>query len=140
MTWNARQCVIALIVFQLLAWSLLPWLVNVSLPLDVVREGLSWGREFEWGYYKHPPLPSWLVEISFRLLGDIGPYFLSQTFIALTYLFVFLLGRRLMPEWKAAAGTLGLVGVSFLHGLVWSSITMWPKCRFGLRPFTFCTH
>ncbi len=119
MAWNARQCVIALIVFQLLAWSLLPWLVNVSLPLDVVREGLSWGREFEWGYYKHPPLPSWLVEISFRMLGDIGPYFLSQTFIALTYLFVFLLGRRLMPEWKAAAGTLGLVGVSFF---TWSSV------------------
>lgn len=116
---SAQRCVAAVIGFQLIAWTLVPWLVNVSLPLDMVREGLSWGNEFQLGYYKHPPLPSWLAEVSFRLLGDIGPYLLSQLFIALTYLFVFLLGRRLMPEWKAAAGTVGLIGVSFF---TWSSV------------------
>jgi hypothetical protein len=35
---------------------------DASLPLDVVSDGLSWGHEWQWGYYKHPPLPSWEVE------------------------------------------------------------------------------
>jgi 4-amino-4-deoxy-L-arabinose transferase-like glycosyltransferase len=93
-----------LILFQVLIWTLVPYWAGRSLPLDVVSDGLAWGHEWQWGYFKHPPLPSWEVEAFFDAFGDIGPYLLSQLSIGLTYLFVFLLGRELMPARWAAAG------------------------------------
>jgi 4-amino-4-deoxy-L-arabinose transferase-like glycosyltransferase len=98
---------------QVLIWTLVPWALGTSLPLDVVSDGLSWGHEWQWGYYKHPPLPSWEVEAAFDLLGDIGPYLLSQLTIAATFLFVYLLGRRMMPARYALAGTVLLSGIYY---------------------------
>jgi len=102
-----------LIAAQLLIWTLVPWFFAVSLPLDVVSDGLGWGREWQWGYFKHPPLPSWTVEVFFRAFGDIGPFLLSQIAIAVTYAFVFLIGREMMPARQALIGTLLLVGVYY---------------------------
>ena len=96
----------ALILAQILVWTLIPYVCGRSLPLDVVSDGLAWGHEWQWGYYKHPPLPSWEVEIFFRAFGDLGPYLLSQVSIAATYLLVFLTGREIMPARWAMAGTL----------------------------------
>jgi 4-amino-4-deoxy-L-arabinose transferase-like glycosyltransferase len=102
-----------LVLAQLVFWTVLPWLLAVSLPLDVVSDGLAWGHEWQWGYYKHPPLPSWAVEAFFDAFGDIGPFLLSQLCIATTYILVFLLGREMMPARWAAAGTLLLAGVYY---------------------------
>jgi len=102
-----------LIVAQLLFWTLLPWLLATSLPLDVVSDGLSWGHEWQWGYYKHPPLPSWTVELFFEAFGDLGPFLLSQVAISATYVLIFLLGREIMPARRAAVGALLLMGVYY---------------------------
>jgi 4-amino-4-deoxy-L-arabinose transferase-like glycosyltransferase len=97
---------VGLLIFaQIVVWTLVPYICGRSLPLDVVSDGLAWGHEWQWGYYKHPPLPSWEVEAFFDALGDIGPYLLSQISVGLTYLCIFLLGRELMPARLAAAGT-----------------------------------
>jgi 4-amino-4-deoxy-L-arabinose transferase-like glycosyltransferase len=103
----------ALVCCQLVFWTLIPWLFSSSLPLDVVSDGLAWGHEWQWGYYKHPPLPSWAAETFFDAFGMVGPYLLSQVAVALTYLFVFLLGRSFMPTRWAAAGALLLAGVYY---------------------------
>lgn len=102
-----------LVLAQLVFWTVLPWLFARSLPLDVVSDGLAWGHEWQWGYYKHPPLPSWTVEVFFDAFGDIGPFLLSQICIAATYIFVFLLGRAMMPARWAAVGTLLLAGIYY---------------------------
>ncbi|MBI3677199.1 MAG: glycosyltransferase family 39 protein [Proteobacteria bacterium] len=102
-----------LVVLQLVVWTLVPFLASTSMPLDVVSDGLSWGHEWQLGYYKHPPLPAWLVELAFNALGDLGPYLLSQIAIVLTYGFVFMLGRELMDDVFAAAGTILLAGVTY---------------------------
>ncbi len=107
--WRAVGAAAAL---YLLAWSLLPPLLESSFPLDVI-ESLSWGREWQWGTYKHPPLSPWLLHLSYRAFGDAGPFLLSQACIALTLWLVWLTGRRLMDADRAFTGALLAMGVAF---------------------------
>lgn len=93
-------------------WTVFPWLSAYSLPLDVV-EGLFWGHEWQWGYYKHPPLPAWLVNLSWLSLGDLGPFFLSQLSLLVTFVYVWRLGLKLLGTEQAALGTLLLLGVYY---------------------------
>ncbi len=95
-----------------LVWSVLPPLLSSSLPFDVV-ESLSWGREWQWGYYKHPPLAPWVLHLFYRAFGDVGPFLLSQGCIAATLWLVWLTGRRLMDGQRAFIGTALTMGVAF---------------------------
>jgi 4-amino-4-deoxy-L-arabinose transferase-like glycosyltransferase len=119
---NQYSIVVSVILTQLFFWSLVPFFINISLPLDVVRDGLSIGREFQWGYYKHPPLASWCVELFFRLFGDYGPYLLSQICICSTIWLVFSLGTRLYDDYRAAAGAIFLTGIYYFS---------WPTPEFN---------
>ena len=59
-------------------WTALPTLLYPNLPLDLI-EALIYGREWQLGYDKLPPLPWWLVEIAYRLVGhDFAYYLLAQ--------------------------------------------------------------
>ncbi len=106
------RAVAAVAILYVLAWSLLPPLLSASLPLDVV-ESLSWGREWQWGYYKHPPLTPWVLELAYRAFGHVGPFLLSQLFIAATLWVVWRTGCRLMSRERAFLGTLLTMGVAY---------------------------
>ncbi len=41
---------------------------SLSPPVDDLEQ-LTWVRSLEWGYYKHPPLPTWLLWVPVRLFG-----------------------------------------------------------------------
>lgn len=57
---------------MLLLWTLsISWFYPTP-PWDNVEE-LFWGSSFEWSYYKHPPLPSWLMG-ALMLLGGRQPW------------------------------------------------------------------
>ena len=59
-------------------WTALPALLYPNLPLDLI-EALMYGREWQLGYDKLPPLPWWLVQIAYRLVGhDFAYYLLAQ--------------------------------------------------------------
>lgn len=107
--WRAALAAAAL---YALVWSLLPPLLESSFPLDVV-ESLTWGREWQWGYYKHPPLSPWALHVFHRAFGDVGPFLLSQTCIAATLWLVWLTGRRLVDGQRAFIGTALTLGVVF---------------------------
>lgn len=94
------------------AWSLLPPLLVASLPLDVV-ESLSWGHEWQWGYYKHPPLAPWVLYAFYRAFGRAGPFLLSQLCIVATLWLVWRTGCRLMTRERALLGTALTMGVAF---------------------------
>lgn len=96
----------------LLVWSLLPPLLTASFALDVV-ESLTWGREWQWGYYKHPPLAPWVLHLFWRAFGSVGPYLLSQLCIAATLWCVWRTGLRLMAPERALIGTVLTMGVVF---------------------------
>lgn len=110
---SSAQAVAYFAICQIVFWTMLPLLLSRSMPLDVVSDMLPWGHEWQWGYYKHPPLPAWLSEIAFDTAGVFGVYLLSQIFIAATLLLVFQLGRQMLAPRYAAAGTLLLAGIYY---------------------------
>ena len=50
-----RKAFIAFLIVHAALWTLLPALVCRNLPLDVI-EGIAFGRDWQLGYWKHPPL------------------------------------------------------------------------------------
>ena len=108
---------------QIVVWTLAPALVHQAPPLDMV-EGYLWGREWPIATYKHPALPAWVLEASRVVTGAVGwpGYLVSQLFIAATFGCVFALGRDLMGERRALAGTLLLTGVYYFS---------WPGPEFN---------
>ena len=74
--------VVALLAVFAAIW--LPQLAQSSLvpPTDNIEQ-LTWVRSLEWGYYKHPPLPTWVLWLPVQLIGLSGPvtYVLGATFV-----------------------------------------------------------
>jgi len=60
-----------LILLHVFFWTLIPTVTQHNAPLDVL-EGFAWGHEWQWGTYKHPPLQSWLLEITGTVFGTSG--------------------------------------------------------------------
>jgi hypothetical protein len=92
-------------------WTILPALLYPNLRLDLI-EALIYGREWQLGYDKLPPLPWWLVEIVWRVFhADIALYALSQLVVVGSFAVIYVLARKFMPP------VAGLVAVLFLDGL-----------------------
>ena len=112
MTLNPKKSLMILCATQLLLWTALPTLFFSAPPLDVV-ENLLWGQEWQWGYYKHPPMQAWLSELAVTLSGGhiFGLYLLAQMSVVVIYLVLFDLGRMLKNEQVGllAAGSYALV-------------------------------
>lgn len=56
---GGRGVALLLALFSLIWLGLLGWSANTA-PADNLEQ-LVWVRSLEWGYYKHPPLPTWLL-------------------------------------------------------------------------------
>ena len=99
------------LVLHFTVWTILPALLYANLPLDFI-EALVYGREWQLGYDKLPPLPWWLIEAVHRVLGaDIAYYATAQAAVLIAFALVFALSRRLV-------GTVGaLVGILIIDGL-----------------------
>ena len=92
-------------------WTVLPALVYANLPLDLI-EALVYGREWQLGYDKLPPLPWWLIEAMHRLFGaDIAYYATAEIAVVIAFAAVFALARPLV---------------------MWSSMAMSSATRIGL--------
>lgn len=70
-----------------------------SMPFDSY-EMFLFGKEMQWGYWKHPPLEPFLTEIAYRATGGwIQSHFvLAIGSILLTFYFIWLLGRQIVGE------------------------------------------
>ncbi|MEA2991748.1 MAG: hypothetical protein QOD40_668, partial [Alphaproteobacteria bacterium] len=107
----------AFAVLHMAVWTALPALLYLNLPLDLI-EALTYGREWQLGYDKLPPLPWWLVEVVYRLAGhDIAYYALAQIAVIAAFALVWAMARPLV-------GGLGaLVAILILDGLHYFSYT-----------------
>src|SRR5258705_6324139 len=60
---------------HLVVWTVLPILTCPNLQLDLV-EDLALGKEWQLGYWKHPPLPWWLADLFYRVTGSVDAIYL----------------------------------------------------------------
>jgi 4-amino-4-deoxy-L-arabinose transferase-like glycosyltransferase len=90
-----------------IAWVLFTLLVNTAQYGDHFEQ-FAWAQSFEWGYPKHPPLPSWLLAALNLLAGrqPAWPSLLSGVCLVLTAWFTWRLGERLLGADRAALALL----------------------------------
>lgn len=100
---------------HLLIWSALPAVLYPNLPLDLI-EALTYGREWQFGYDKLPPLPWWLVELTHRLFGpDLFYYVLAQVAVIAAFAAVWTMARQLVGAVGALVALLILDGLHYVH-------------------------
>jgi len=96
-------------------WTALPALIYLNLPLDLI-EALMYGREWQLGYDKLPPLPWWLVQIAYRLVGhDFAYYLLAEIAVLTGFAFVYLAARALVGGLGALLAVLIIDGLHYLN-------------------------
>src|SRR5882757_5948311 len=96
-------------------WTALPTILYPNLPLDLI-EALTYGREWQLGYDKLPPLPWWLVEIAYRLVGvDAAYYALAQIAVIGAFAAVYYTARPMVGAVGALVSILILDGLHYFH-------------------------
>jgi 4-amino-4-deoxy-L-arabinose transferase-like glycosyltransferase len=108
----------AFILLHIAVWTLLPLLFDRAGPVDTL-EGLAWGREWQLGYAKHPPLQAWMLQLATLALGRQlwVCYLLSQIAVAASFWAVWRLGCRIVPPASALVAVLLLEGTVYFNRL-----------------------
>jgi Dolichyl-phosphate-mannose-protein mannosyltransferase len=110
---NPGAAFVAFALVHAALWTALPAVLCRNLPLDVI-EGIAYGQEWQIGYWKHPPLPWWLIDIVRSLAGPrLWPLFLlGQLAAVLCFWAIWRLGCAILRPVEA------LVAVMLLDGCV----------------------
>ena len=95
------------LVGMVVIWTSLMAISHRAPDLDGMEE-LVWAVSLEWGYTKHPPLPSWILHGLGQILGRPIwlSFFAGMCSSALALWFLWLLAREFTSAGKAAAGVL----------------------------------
>jgi 4-amino-4-deoxy-L-arabinose transferase-like glycosyltransferase len=110
-----RQAFAAFLALHFTVWTALPTLLYANLPLDLI-EALTYGREWQLGYDKLPPLPWWLVEIVHRTFGtDAAYYALAQAVVIVAFVAVFATARPLVGATGALVAVLIIDGMHYFQ-------------------------
>ena len=95
-TWNSTWVVIALLCIYAIIWLTQLSHISLSPPVDNLEQ-LTWMRSLEWGYYKHPPAPTWLLAGLVSVLGwsAMTSYLLGASLTLLSMFFFWDVLRKL---------------------------------------------
>jgi 4-amino-4-deoxy-L-arabinose transferase-like glycosyltransferase len=112
--WPAARVLWAFLALHVLIWSVLPALLQHNLPLDVIEQ-LAWGREWQIVYFKHPPLPAWIVESVAVVSGGWPPalYLVGPLCSALSLFAIWRLGCAMLSPRRALLAVLAQEGVVY---------------------------
>jgi 4-amino-4-deoxy-L-arabinose transferase-like glycosyltransferase len=96
-------------------WTILPFVLYPNLPLDLI-EALTYGREWQIGYDKLPPLPWWLVEAAYRTFNsDLAYYALGQISVLSAFAAVWALTLRIASPAAATASVMIIDGLHYFN-------------------------
>ena len=98
------------------------WLAHLSLtslsaPVDNIEQ-LVWVRSLEWGYYKHPPLPTWLIWVPVQWFGVSAwaSYGLGASVTLGSMWILWSLLRKLRGPIHANVALLGMLCITYYNG------------------------
>jgi 4-amino-4-deoxy-L-arabinose transferase-like glycosyltransferase len=114
---RANYIGVVLAIAIMAGWIALSATLNHAQFSDSIEQ-FNWGHSFEWGYWKHPPLPTWLMWIAQQIDG-VRPwhsYALAAACYAATAWFTWKLACLLLPR---EAAVLALLLWPLHHGLSW---------------------
>lgn len=123
------------------AWSLAAALTNLAQYADSLEQ-FTWSHGLELGYWKHPPLPTWLIAAPIRLIGFsvYWTYALAAACFVGTAFFTWRITQRLFGQ-QAAMYAVLLIGLHigfswraqlYNHNTVlilFSAATVWATVR-----------
>lgn len=92
----------------LTSWTLLAAFLPLSTEQDSIEQ-VVWSESWQWGYYKHPPLPSALLHALNLLFGgpSIGlTAFAAQGCAVVALIYVWLLAKQMLPRKLAIVAVL----------------------------------
>jgi hypothetical protein len=105
----------AFLALHFIVWTALPPLLYPNLPLDLI-EALTYGREWQLGYDKLPPLPWWLIEVLHQVLGfEVAYYALAQVAVVAAFAIVWLTARPLVGAVGALVAILIIDGLHYFQ-------------------------
>lgn len=115
-TIQARKWFFIFCVFQLIAWTLEPYLARHNVPFDAI-EGVAWGNMWFWGYEKHPPLAAWLSAGLTNLTGAIEwpIYLLGQLSVVTCFWAMWRIATKIVPPWQALIAVVVLSGIYYYN-------------------------
>jgi hypothetical protein len=100
-----------------LVWTVLPALL-LSAPHGDNVEQLNWSGGLQWGYFKHPPFPTWLLRAAIELFGPSATltYALAMACVALALIGVWLCARQVLEPPGALVALLVSTANYYLMG------------------------
>ena len=100
-----------------LVWSALPSLL-LSAPHGDNVEQLNWAHALQWGYFKHPPLPTWLLRAGVEVFGPSAAltYALAMACVAIALVVLWLCARQMMAPRHALIALLVSTANYYLMG------------------------
>jgi 4-amino-4-deoxy-L-arabinose transferase-like glycosyltransferase len=105
----------AFLALHVIVWTALPTLLYPNLPLDLI-EALTYGREWQLGYDKLPPLPWWLIETLYQLVGvELAYYAVAQLAVVAAFALIWLTARSMVGALGALVAVLILDGMHYFH-------------------------
>jgi dolichyl-phosphate-mannose-protein mannosyltransferase len=109
------KVLLALLAAHVIVWTALPWLLCPNLQLDLA-EDLALGKEWQLGYWKHPPLPWWAADLVYRLTGNVhAVYLLGPLAAAACMVAVWLLARDIVGGFQALIAVAALEGIHYYN-------------------------
>ncbi|QEA14166.1 glycosyltransferase family 39 protein [Comamonas flocculans] len=142
---SARTAALLLLAFGAV-WLLALAGTAVTPPLDNVEQSI-WLRSLQWGYYKHPPLPTWLAAAA-TAAGGHGPlplYLLGAACTLASLLIFWQLLRECRGPQFAHVALLAALCVTFYNGRLYYfnhnvvmmpaiAAMVWACWRLSVRP------
>jgi hypothetical protein len=112
---NPRAAFAAFCLIHIAIWTLVPTVLYPNLPLDLI-EARTYGPEWQLGYDKLPPMPWWMIEVMYRLVGaDWSYYLLSQVVVVAAFAIVWLAALPLVGAAGALASVLIVDGLHYFN-------------------------
>ena len=115
----ARSIGLTYLILHIATWSFLPTFIGNSVNRDTVQI-VYWGRELEWGYFKHPPLLSWITEGVVNIFGgsDFAIYATSELLMVIAFYAIYRLSRKYLSPLQSVMAVVVLPVMGYFSYLV----------------------